>query len=137
MAGNVQFIQGIYDAFAKADVPAVLAGFDPRIEWNEAEHFTFWRRNPFIGPYAVVEGVMARIPVTFGDTFWIEVARLLDCGSVVVMEGRYHGVVQATGKAVDAQVTHVWDIADSKIVKFQQCTDTWQFAQTTSETPAA
>jgi uncharacterized protein len=43
----------------------------------------------------------------------------------VVMEGRYHRVVQATGKAVDAQVTHVWDVADSKIVKFQQYTDTY------------
>src|ERR1019366_8751024 len=61
--------------------------------------------------------------------------RLLDSGSVVVMEGRYKGIVQATGKALDAQVTHVWDIADGKIAKFTQYTAPWQFAEATGETP--
>ena len=83
----------------------------------------------------MVEGVFARIPATFGDTFRIEISRLLDSGSVVVMEGRYKGIVQATGKALDAQATHVWDIAAGKIAKFQQYTDTWQWAEATGETP--
>jgi len=135
MADNAQFLQGLYEAFAKGDVPTVLAAMDPGIEWNEAEHATFWPGHSFIGPEAVVEGVFARIPATFGDTFRIEINRLLDSGSVVVMEGRYKGIVQATGKALDAQVTHVWDIADGKIAKFQQYTDTWQFAEATGETP--
>jgi uncharacterized protein len=51
------------------------------------------------------------------------------------MEGRYKGTVQATGKAIDLQVTHVWDLADGKVVKFQQYADTWQLAQATGETP--
>lgn len=137
MGDNVQFVKGVYEALANGDLPTVLAAFDPRIEWNEAEHVTFWNGSPFIGPDAVVQGVLARVPATFGDTFWIEVSRLHDCGSVVVMEGRYHGVVQATGKTVDAQVTHVWDIADGKLVRGQQYTDTWQFAEATGETPWA
>jgi uncharacterized protein len=135
MADNVEFVQGLYEAFAKGDVPSVLAAMDPEIEWNEAEHITFWPGHPFIGPEAVVKGVFARIPQTFGDTFRIEIARLLGCGSVVVMEGRYKGTVQATGTAIDLQVTHVWDLADGKIVKFQQYADTWQLAQATGETP--
>jgi ketosteroid isomerase-like protein len=45
------------------------------------------------------------------------------------------GVAQATGKTLDAQVTHIWDLADGKLVKFQQYTDTWQFAEVTGETP--
>jgi hypothetical protein len=32
-------------------------------------------------------------------------------------------------------VSDLWDIANGKAVKFQQYTDTWQFAQTTAETP--
>ena len=51
------------------------------------------------------------------------------------MEGRYKGVAQATGKELDAQVTHVWEIDAGKLVKFQQYTDTWQFAQVTGEAP--
>jgi uncharacterized protein len=135
MAGNAQFLQGIYEAFAKGDAPTVLAAMDPGIEWNEAEHGTFWPGHCFIGPEAVLEGVFARTRATCGDTFRIEINRLLDSGSVVVMEGRYKGIVQATGKALDAQVTHVWDIADGKIAKFQQYTDTWQWAEATGETP--
>jgi uncharacterized protein len=135
MADNVEFVQGLYEAFAEGDVPSVVAAMDPEIEWNEAEHITFWPGHPFIGPEAVVKGVFVRIPQTFGDTFRIEIARLLGCGSVVVMEGRYKGTVQATGKAIDLQVTHVWDLADGKIVKFQQYADTWQLAQATGETP--
>jgi len=135
MSDNAAFLQGLYGAFARGDVPTVLAAMDPEIEWNEAEHVTFWPGKAFVGPDAVVQGVFARIPATFGDTFRIEVTRLLDCGSTVVMEGRYKGIVQATGNDLDVQVSHVWDLADGKVVKFQQYTDTWQFAEATGETP--
>ena len=135
MSDNEKFVQSIYDAFGRGDVPTVLAAMDPEIEWNETEHSTFWPGHSFIGPEAVAAGVFARTRATCGDTFRIEIDRLLDIGSVVVMEGRYKGIVQATGKALDAQVTHVWDIADGKIAKFQQYTDTWQWAEATGETP--
>lgn len=136
MADNAAMLDGLYEAFAKGDVPTVLAAMDPKIEWREAEHVTFSVGEPFIGPDAVVQGVFARIPETFGDTFRIEVKRLLDCGSTVVMEGRYHGTVQDTGEVLDAEVTHVWDVGtDGKIAKFQQYTDTYQFAQATGITP--
>jgi ketosteroid isomerase-like protein len=135
MGDNVQFVKGVYEALARGDMHTMLAAFDPGIEWNEAEHVTFWNGDPFIGPDAVFRGVFARVPATFGNTLRVEVTRLHDCGSVVVVEGRYHGVAQATGKTLNAQVTHVWDIADGKLVKFQQYTDTWQFAQATGEIP--
>lgn len=136
MADNAALLEGLYEAFAKGDVPAVLAAMDPKIEWREAQNVTFWTGEPFIGPDAVVQGVFARIPETFGDTFSIEVKRILDCGSTVVVEGRYHGTVQSTGRALDAEVTHVWDVGpDGKIVKFQQYTDTYQFAEATGITP--
>ena len=92
--------KSLYEAFAKGDVPTVLAAMDPGIEWNEAEHVTFWPGHSFIGPEAVVEGVFARRAATFGDTYRIEINRLLDSGSVVLMEGRDKGIVQATGKAL-------------------------------------
>jgi uncharacterized protein len=137
MADSAAMVRGLYEAFGKGDVPTVLGAMDPKVEWNEAEHVTFWPGEAFIGPEAVVQGVFARIPETFGDTFRIEIGRIVDCGSTVVMEGRYRAVAQATGKELDAQVVHVWDLtADGKLAKFQQYTDTWQFAEVTGETPA-
>ena len=52
MADNAQFLQGLYEAFAKGDVPTVLAAMDPGIGWNEAEHGTFWPGHSFTGPEA-------------------------------------------------------------------------------------
>jgi uncharacterized protein len=135
MADNASMVEGLYESFAQGDVPAVLGAMDPAIQWYEAEHVTFWTGGPFNGPDEVLQGVLARIGETFGDTFKIEVGRIVDCASTVVMEGRYKGVAQATGKELDAQVTHIWDIDDGQVVKFQQYTDTWQFAQVTGEAP--
>jgi ketosteroid isomerase-like protein len=135
VSDNVSWVGGLYDAFAKGDIPTVLAALDPKVEWNEAEHVTFWPGSAFIGPEAVVEGVFMRIPETFGDTFRINVDRILDCGDAVLVEARYTGTVQSTGKEISAQVAHVWDIAGGKIVRFQQYTDTWQFAEATGIAP--
>jgi len=44
---------------------------DDQIEWNEAEHVTYWRGVPFIGPHAVLTGIFARLPQDF-DNFSVE-----------------------------------------------------------------
>ena len=47
---NVQLIRGVYEAFGRGDIPAVLAQMDQSIEWNEAENFIYADRNPYVGP---------------------------------------------------------------------------------------
>ena len=101
---------------------------DEKIEWHEAEHVTYWPGGAFIGPQAVLEGVIARIPNDF-DGFSIDVERIIGFGNTVLVEARYRGTVRATGLPLDAQVAHVWDFRDGKAVHWQQYTDTWQFAQ--------
>lgn len=135
MADKVERVRSLYEAFARGDVGTVLGAFDAKIEWNEAEHVTFWPGSAFVGPDEVVQGVFARIPETFGDTFRINVDRVHGCGDTVIMEGRYTGTVQATGKDISAQVAHVWDLEGDTIVRFQQYTDTWQFADATGIAP--
>jgi ketosteroid isomerase-like protein len=124
----------VYDALAKGDVPAVLASFDPNIEWNEAEHFPYWTGQPFRGPEAIVNEVFARIPKDF-DGFRVDVRRIVGLGDTVLSEARYRGTAKATGKPLDAQVAHVWDLRNGKVVKFQQYADTWLVAQVTGTTP--
>jgi ketosteroid isomerase-like protein len=134
MADNVATVRGIYDAFARGDVQTVLGLMSEKVVWNEAEHFTYWTGGPFIGPQAVLQGVFARIGQDF-DGFTVEVGRLVGCGDAVLTEGRYRGTVKATGKRLDVQVAHVWDLRDGKVVRFQQYVDTWQVAQVTGVTP--
>jgi ketosteroid isomerase-like protein len=126
---NVEFLKGMYKAFANGDVAAVLAGMDDHIEWSEAEGNPYHPGHPFVGPAAVVEGVFARV-LNDIEGFEIRPERFLADGDTVVMLGRYWGAkAHATGQTVDVQVAHVWDLRDGKAVRFQQYVDTLHFAQ--------
>jgi ketosteroid isomerase-like protein len=39
-------------------------------------------------------------------------------------EARYTGTYKATGRSLDAQVCHVWDVTGGKIARFPQYVDT-------------
>lgn len=128
MAKSGEIVKAIYDAFTKGDVPAVLGSFDPNIQWREAENFLSADRNPYVGPQAVAGGVFLRI-VADVENFSVLPQHFVEGGDIVVVEGRYRGKMKATGKPVDAQFAHVWQLRDGKVVRFQQYTDTRQWAQ--------
>ncbi len=87
--------------------------------------------NPYIGPQAVAEGVFRRIASDV-ENFAVLPERFVEGGDTVVVEGRYRGTMKATGTAVDAQFAHVWQLRDGKVVRFQQYTDTKQWAEAAS-----
>ena len=128
---NVALVNGIYEAFASGDVPAVLGAMSPGIVWNEAENFPLADRNPYVGPEAVLNGVFARLGSDW-EGFAVDPKEYLDAGDAVVMLGRYRGTCRATGRPVDAQLAHVWRIEGGKVTGFQQLTDTLQFARATA-----
>jgi ketosteroid isomerase-like protein len=100
--------------------------FSPEIVWNDAENFIYADRNPYVGPQAILEGIFMRL-VTEWDGFAVAVEEIVGAGDTVIARGRYRGTCKATGVRVDAQFAHVWKLADGKVVRFQQYTDTAQF----------
>ena len=128
MNTNSDIVKTLYDAFAKGDVQTVLDAFDPRIQWREAEGFLYAEGNPYIGPQAVAEGVFQRI-VSDVENFSVVPQQFVEGGDTVLVEGRYSGTVKATGTPVDAQFAHVWRLCDGKVVRFDQYTDTRQWAE--------
>lgn len=128
MGKNADTVKGIYDALARGDAAAVLGALDPDVEWREAESFLYADRNPYIGPEAVGEGVFQRITGAVEDLAVVP-GNIIDGGDTVAVEGRYRGRMGATGTAVDAQFVHVWEFGDGKVVRFQQYTDTKQWAE--------
>lgn len=133
---NVDRARSMYEAFARGDVPAVLAALDPQIEWNEAENFIYADKNPYIGPQAVLEGVFMRIGGEWA-TFSAVPEEILNSGDTVIARGRYRGVYKATGSRVDAQFVHVFKFRAGKIARFQQYTDTAQFRDAVGRGAAA
>jgi ketosteroid isomerase-like protein len=128
MAASVEIIRSLYDAFARGDVGAVLGVFDDAVHWQEAEGYRLAAGNPYVGPQAVAAGVFQPL-VTDVEGFTVTPGRFVDGGDTVVVEGRYRGRVTATGTQLDAQFAHVWDLRGGKVVRFQQYTDTRQWAE--------
>lgn len=128
LATNADAIKSLYDAFARGDVPAVLGLFDPQIEWNEADGVRYADRHPYRGPMAVAMGVFGRLIADI-DQFAAVPVSFIDGGDRVVVEGRYKGKVKATGAVLDAQFAHVYTLQGGRIVRFQQYTDTAQWAK--------
>ncbi|NEM05437.1 nuclear transport factor 2 family protein [Geodermatophilus normandii] len=127
-ATSVETIKALYDAFARGDVGTVLDAMDEAIEWSEAEGNPWHLGRPFVGPQQVVDGVFARIGDEYED-FRLELHRFLADGDTVAVQGRYSATShRATGRPLDAQFVHVWDLRDGKLVRFQQYTDTRQWA---------
>ncbi len=126
--GNVAVVDGVYQSFAKGDVPNVLAVMDANIVWNEAENFPYADRNPYKGPEAVLNGVFARIGAEW--EYWnLTDIQLHDMsGNQVLATLRYDAKHKTTGKVIDSQTAHLWTLKDGKIVAFQQFTDTKQAA---------
>ena len=123
---NAQVVRALYDAFGRGDIPAVIAGLDENVVWMEAESIPPAQGNPYRGPRAVLEGVFAMIP-TVWNGFTVNVERVIDGGDTVVALGRYRATSKQTGRPLDAQFVHVWDIRNGKIVRFEQYVDTDQF----------
>jgi ketosteroid isomerase-like protein len=123
---NVQFARDIYAAFGRGDIPAVLAGLHPEIEWREAEGHPYQPDGTaWVGPQAVLEKLFMRIGSEWKD-FRVNLGTFHDAGESVVMEGRYTGTYTASGKSLDAQMCHVLRFRAGKLVSFQQYVDTAQ-----------
>lgn len=127
MPTNLDIVKEIYANFAKGDVGAVLDAFAPDIEWREAEGFLLADRNPYVGPSAVASGVFQRC-VTMVQGFAAVPSRFIDGQEIVVVEGRYTGMWASSGRPLSAQFAHVWTLRDAKVFRFQQYTDTRQWA---------
>jgi len=125
---NVTRMKELYEAFSRGDVPTVLATMDEGIEWHETEGNPWFTGRPFVGPQQIVEGVFQRIVAEF-EGFEIHPIRFLGDGDTVIVEGRYRAKShKATGKPLDAEVVHVWDLRNGQIVRFHQYVDTRKLA---------
>ena len=88
---NGEIISGLYEAFAKGDVPTVLGAMDPNIEWNEAEGFMYGGK--YIGPNAILENVFMKL-ATEWEGFTVVPDRVVDGGGNVVALGTYSGSIR-------------------------------------------
>ena len=112
-----------------SDIAAMMAPITERTIWIEMAGFPY--AGTYVGRDAIVAGVFKRIGEEWeGYDFRLE--RLVDGGTTIVGIGTYSGVYRKTGKKMSARVVHVWDLADGKVTRFEQFTDTKLVAEALS-----
>ena len=120
MANNSDTIRNLYTAFARGDVPAVLAALAPNVTWTEAEGF------PYGGTYTgrdAVHNVFMKLGTEWEGFAAVPHEFIADADTVVAL-GEYSGTYKATGKGFSAPFAHVWKLRNGKVTTFRQHTDT-------------
>jgi len=121
---NVDLLRKLYDTFGRGDIPGVLGMMSPAVRWYQAEGNPYQPSGePWVGPDAVLNKLFMRIGAEW-DGFTVHPKSFHGADDTVVVEGRYTGTFKPTGKNLDAQMCHVWDVKDGKVVRFQQYVDT-------------
>jgi len=122
---NLAVIQGAYDAFAKGDVPAVLAALDANVVWNEAEGNEYADGNPYKGPNAV-NALFGRLGSDHEYFNLADIQLHEMSNNQVLATMRYKAKLKKNGAVIDAQAAHFWTLKDGKVTAFQQYVDTKQ-----------
>lgn len=124
---NARVVNSIYENFGKGDIPGVLALFDDKIVWNEAESNSLADGNPYEGPEAVLNGVFARLGSMY-KSFSLKDIKLHEMSNNQVLATLYYVIEAKDGKQYDVQAAHHWTLKDGKIIGFQQYVDTKKLA---------
>ena len=124
---NADIIRTLYESFKTGDIPAVLGAFDENISWTEAEGFP--HGGTYVGANAILENVFMNLGSEW-EGFSAVPAEYVDGGDTIVALGNYSGKYVKTGKSMsNVPFAHVWTLANGKVTKFVQYTDTLKVSE--------
>ena len=112
-------VRAFYAKLWDADFTGALALMAPDIEWNTMWHY----KVKGLGSQKVDEGLFK--PLMAEWTICALIAKeFIAQGDTVVSLGRFTGGHRATGKLVNADYAHVWEVRNGLIQRFRQYIDT-------------
>ena len=129
MPDNKAFVQSLYAAFGRGDIPFILAHADEAIDWSSNDHTG---AVPWGGARKGRQDVQ-RFFDTLAATLEFEVfdpRRFAAEGGLVFVQGRTVAKVKATGRRFDMEWVHLFTIEGGKVKRFEE------FYDTTGITPA-
>ena len=114
---DVDTVKGAYEAFARQDTEALMAGFDDAIDWDVPDSV------PWGGKYhgkEEVGGFFASLAEQL-DELNVQPSEFLDAGDRVIALGRHTGSVG--GESFETRFAMVWTMRDGKAVAFAEYSD--------------
>ena len=97
---NVNVVKKAYEAFGRGDIPAVVATFDPSIEWiSPAGSYRIGGVHK--GPDAIVNNFFMVLGELW-ETLDVSPRDFIEAGDRVIVLGKVSGKVRGTGKTADS-----------------------------------
>ncbi len=126
MIENVQVVRDMYEAFGMKDETRLRQLLHPDVEWIQCAGFPGGGHRR--GQDEVLEKVFRSLRSDWND--WrVEIEEYLDAGDAVVVLGHYAGTHAATKCPMTAVFAHVYIVANGRIVRFRQFTDTHELVK--------
>jgi ketosteroid isomerase-like protein len=119
---TLEVVQGIYEAFGRGDIPAVLALIDPdgQLQFEGPATVAWagtWRGREGWGSFFKTIGENLDQIVVSMEPFAVQ-------GDRAVFAGRYSAIVRRNGRRIDSPLVHLWTVRNGLIVSCVEATDT-------------
>jgi ketosteroid isomerase-like protein len=122
-AENTEIVKGIYEAFGRGDIPAILSSLADDVEWMVAG-----REDgiPYAGTYRGRDGVGQFFTVLAENIEYsvFEALEFIAQGARVAVFGHYQGKVRPSGNSVETEWAMSWTLQDGKATNFRAYDDT-------------
>jgi ketosteroid isomerase-like protein len=116
---SVDVVGGMYEAFGRGEIGAILSVVDEDIEWRVPENL------PHGGSFHGREGLgeFFRGIGESWDGLTVDVKKVVGGDDEVVVLAQVHGVVRATGENNGYAAAHAWTLRGGTPIRFQEYVD--------------
>ena len=112
-------VKELYASLTAGDVSGALALMSDNIEWITMMNYNVNGR----GPQKVLEGMLLPAMKEW-EPYTLTPHEFICEGDTVVSVGRFSGTNRMTGKHVEVDYSHIWQVQESKVVRHRQFIDT-------------
>ncbi len=125
---NIELVQGLYGAFGRGDLDALVAGLTPDIDWQDygrASDFPGFQRRQGHDDVRAFFGLLAE-EIDFQE---FAPGEFQAAGDKVFVLGHTTLTMKRTGRPVQTDWVHVFTVRDGKVSRFREFADTAQIAE--------
>jgi ketosteroid isomerase-like protein len=129
---NVDLVRSAYEAYNRRDPEALLASFDPDIDWHVPDSLAW---GDHVRGLEAIGRFFEGLKPYMGDDHRVEIGELIDAGDRVVALVRHRGSAPSGGP-YDVPSIMVWTAAGGKLTALYEQLDTLAMARATEQVTA-